>query len=121
MMRVYPVSFKGLRSSRWMILLSCLTMTVAIEANAQQPSPTNSYPPELVESFVNTCSAEGGQEVPLATMRQICTCGIDEIQNQYTLAEFQKIDADLGAGKPMPTEMTEMIRGCVQKAVNLRK
>jgi hypothetical protein len=121
-MRGYPTNFSLRVSSRIMMVLGCLTIALApTQVNSQQAQPKNTYPPALVEDFVKTCSSEGGKEVPPAAMRQICACGIDEIQSQYTLEEFQKVDADLGAGKPLPTEMSDIISGCVQKTVSSQK
>ena len=102
--------------------LACLAMVMVMASQGRaQQKPANVYPPEVVAGFIDVCSAEGGKEVPPETMRQICSCGIEEIQKEYTLPEFQKIDADLGAGKPMPEALTAMIQGCVYKAIESEK
>lgn len=76
------------------------------------------YPDETIESFTQTCVTQGsGAGVPVEVMRQICTCTIDGLQQQYTYAEFAKIDRDLGAGKPAPEQMNQIVKQCVDDQV----
>lgn len=59
-------------------------------AQAQAPSQTGeAYPPEVVASFLQSCTAESraGDADTLETLTNYCTCFIDTLQSQYTLEE----------------------------------
>lgn len=99
-------------------LVMALLVTAAIspKAIAQTKNP---YPAETVEGFTKTCADQGSDKgVPAEAMRQICACTIEAFQETYTFDQFAKIDRDLGAGKPAPVEMNQIVRECVKQVAS---
>lgn len=59
-------------------------------AQAQAPSQTGeAYPPEVVASFLQSCTAEAeaGDAASLEALTNYCNCFIETLQSQYTLEE----------------------------------
>lgn len=56
---------------------------------------------------MTSCITGGGEGV-----EKICECMINKLQDQYTLEEFQKIEADLEAGQGLPEEVDEIASSC---------
>jgi hypothetical protein len=97
---------------------------VPLAANAEmaksEPALKYPYPAEVVTGFVNACSTSSAK-VPPAVAQQICGCIITSLQNQYSMAEFQKIAQGLDKGTPMPQEMEQITQTCVQQTVDALK
>jgi hypothetical protein len=95
-----------------------------LAANAQMAKPETAlkypYPAEVVTGFVNACSTSTAK-LPPAVAQQICGCIITDLQNQYSMAEFQKIAQSLDKGTPMPQEMEQITQACVQQTVEALK
>jgi hypothetical protein len=106
-----------MRISHSILALSLMTVALApLSATAQNTKP---YPTETIEGFTNSCTSQGSSKgVPTETMRQICTCSIEALQQTYTYEQFAKIDTDLGAGKPAPAEMNTIVEDCVKEVVS---
>lgn len=95
----------------FLTLAGSFAFGVAPKAIAENTTP---YPAEAVQIFTDTCVAHGDpSKIPTETMREICSCNIQEIQRTYTFEEFTKIGNDLGEGKPAPAGFQEMVEGCV--------
>lgn len=64
----------------------------------------NTYPPVVVEGFMEGCVGEQGSE-----MEPLCTCAIEQFQNNYTLEEFIGFVSKMGDGEEMPEELTPVV------------
>lgn len=104
--------------SHLVIALSLVTAAVSPmhRAIAQNTTP---YPTETVKGFTETCATQGTTKgAPAEAMRQICVCTIEAFQKTYTFDQFAKIDSDLGAGKPAPVEMNQIVQDCVKQVAS---
>lgn len=104
--------------SRFVITLGLVTAAISPthRAIAQNTAP---YPAETVKGFTETCASQGTSKgIPAEAMREICACTIEAFQATYTFDEFAKIDSDLGAGKPAPVEMSQIVRDCVKQVAS---
>jgi hypothetical protein len=95
-----------------------LVLMSAPRGNSQTPDvtpqePTNTYPPEMVQIYIENCVGDRPEEI-----RAFCTCTIEKIQETYTLNEFMQIGQDLQAGQPEPEEFRQIITSCVPNQVN---
>lgn len=75
--------------------------------------PTNVYPPEVVQGFMNGCVEEGeGTE-----LEPLCACAIEQFQNNYTLEEFLVFASQIGEEEDIPEEVMpvfmEIFSSCV--------
>lgn len=70
--------------------------------------PTNVYPPELVEAFLDGCIKTGG-----AGSKAICNCAIEQIQREFDIGEFLKISGDLLAGGTIPEQLVRIAESCL--------
>ncbi|PPT06219.1 hypothetical protein CKA32_002875 [Geitlerinema sp. FC II] len=77
-------------------------------ASVSQRYTGSAYPPHVVENFLASCAADGTAE-----MRSACQCTIDEIQQQYTFAEFVAFDRAVAAGNEPPPAMMGIIEACL--------
>jgi len=84
--------------------------------NKQQPA--NQYPIDVVNSFVNSCTSAAAQDnVDPQLAQNICTCYVQEIQNQYTYQEFEAIDREVAQGQPLPPAFEEIVKNCISRNV----
>lgn len=82
--------------------------------NKQQP--TNQYPNDIVSSFVNSCiSLAAEDDVDPQFAQNICTCYVQEIQNQYTYQEFDAINREVAQGQPLPPVFEELVKNCINR------
>ena len=88
-------------------------LVVSSPGQAQQTDQSEHvYPEVLVKTFVDACTAGGGKTNDPETMKSVCTCSIEGIQEQYTLKEFTTLSTDLDAGKPMPETLRQLVQAC---------
>ena len=90
-----------------------LVLVSAPRGKSQTPEmtpqePTNTYPPEIVQIYIENCAGDRPEAV-----RAFCTCTIEKIQETFTLDEFMQIGEDLQAGKAEPDEFRQIITSCV--------
>ncbi|HEY9725624.1 MAG TPA: hypothetical protein V6D50_04160 [Chroococcales cyanobacterium] len=83
----------------------CLVFLAIASTNAQQKPST--YPPDVVRSYITSCTAGRGPAV-----QAICACTIRKIQTKYSLEAFKKINNDIAAGRPIPRDILEMLQSC---------
>jgi NaMN:DMB phosphoribosyltransferase len=69
--------------------------------------PIDPYPTEVVTNFVNACTESSGGQTTA------CTCSIQRIQAEYTLAEFARIEKYMADGLQPPPKFVEIIQDCV--------
>jgi hypothetical protein len=96
-----------------------LTLTVAAcprSTSAKEAVPVNPYPQEAVQIFVNSCIS-GGKGIDPVLMKNICSCSINGIQNQYTLAEFVKVSDETKNSNSLPPKMTQIVQSCAEQAL----
>ncbi|TVQ20259.1 MAG: hypothetical protein EA367_09060 [Leptolyngbya sp. DLM2.Bin15] len=95
----------------------------ATEGAAAEETPvasgdTNTYPPEAVSSFLESCEASAVQAG--ATPEQAsdyCACTLDEIQALYTFDEFAQVDEDIREGQEPPAEFDAIVDTCVNRVL----
>jgi hypothetical protein len=103
-----------------LITLSAGLIPAAAQAQMAKSEVKYPYPAEVVTGFVKACSASA-TKLPPAVAQEICGCMMTRFQNQYSMAEFQKIGQALEAGKPMPKEMEQVTESCVEQTLQLLK
>jgi hypothetical protein len=86
------------------------------EAKASN-SPKYPYPEEAIDVYVKSCSKAGQNRIPRAIMTEICSCTIDEFQNQFSFKEFRAIGEGIQKGKDIPPEMSKTMENCVQQVI----
>lgn len=77
-------------------------------ASVSQAYTGSPYPPQVIENFLDSCAADGS-----AQMRSACQCTIDEIQRQYSFAEFVAFDRAVASGNKPPAGMMAIIDECL--------
>jgi hypothetical protein len=83
--------------------------------NAQKP--THSYPPEIVSAFTDECAA-AAKDIDPATLRSLCLCSINEIQNRYSFEEFRSVAESKEKEKAMSKEFEEISYNCATKVIS---
>jgi hypothetical protein len=63
----------------------------------------NSYPPDVVKNFVDSCKQRSSERT--------CACAIRAIQRRYTLEQFMAFEAEMRQGR-VPGEMMEVVADC---------
>lgn len=81
-----------------------------LETNTPSQQPVNTYPPKLVQSFINACAKD--DKIRGVNMQQVCTCSINKIQNEYTLNEFLTISLDMAQSKKPPEKVMQIAVEC---------
>ncbi|NJR49464.1 MAG: hypothetical protein HC780_07705 [Leptolyngbyaceae cyanobacterium CSU_1_3] len=104
-----------------LILTFTTLLTIAVtacprSASAKEAAPANPYPQEAVQIFVNSC-VSGGKGIDPVLMKNICSCSINGIQNQYTLAEFVKISDETKKSNSLPPKLTQIVQSCAEQAL----
>ncbi len=84
------------------LVISVGLIPLAIPALAQQ---TESYPSEVVQSFMESCVSNGGTEA-------MCSCVIEGIQAEYSLEEFTQITTEIETKEP-PAKLVEIAQSCM--------
>lgn len=111
-------------SKHWLRLASLVTVLLGLvaclepsEDASTSPSPTpeetatngsveSSYPPEVVDRFLENCT--GGDPA----MERTCTCAIEEIQERYSFEEFVELEQEIQAGRDDGTVLAELLQAC---------
>lgn len=78
----------------------------------------NTYPPELVRVYMDSCvrtASSAGVPAELAT--SYCRCSIDRIQSTYTLNQFLELVQSATPGT-LPPELETIAAACVANIVN---
>jgi hypothetical protein len=81
-----------------------LAALLVVFAAACGGSSEHSYPTEVVDNFMNSCTQKGSKES--------CTCAIDHIQKKFTLDEFRSMEARMANKGEIPKEMMDAIADC---------
>lgn len=100
-------------------LASCVLTLGGLKSASAQKS-THSYPPDIISEFTTECTAKADKTDP-ATMKALCLCTINEIQNRYSFAEFRNIGISIEQGKPMPKEFEEISYNCAAKVISEKR
>jgi hypothetical protein len=98
------------------IALPAQATQTATEAKTSE-SPKYPYPADAIEAYVSSCSKAGQNRIPRAIMTEICSCTIEEFQNQFSFKEFRAIGEGIQKGKDIPPEMTRTMESCVQQVI----
>lgn len=79
LIRIFPLSF-------FFILATEQLNAVA------QTNTANSYPPEYVREYMEDCvKASMAEGLPEEEAKTLCTCTLNQFQQQYPLEEFKKL------------------------------
>jgi hypothetical protein len=95
-----------IQRSLWAYFTSLCLLFLAIASASAQQKPY-SYPPEIVRSYITSCTAGRGRAV-----EAICACTIRKIQKNYSLEAFKKINNDIAAGRQIPPPMIDILKSC---------
>jgi hypothetical protein len=108
-----------MRSLRPLLTVSaCLFTFAGTQAGAAMAKDTtNAYPPQVVKAFTDACVSGSGGKVNAELMKSVCSCAIDEIQNQYTLEEFIAVAEKMEKSNTMNDKITTIVQGCVEQAL----
>jgi len=74
------------------------------------PQPTNTYPPRLIQGFMEGCTK--GRNFEGVNMQSVCSCSINKIQNEYPLDEFMVIVFDMADKKQPPERIVQIATEC---------
>jgi hypothetical protein len=85
--------------SRYALALVLIAVAAACGGN-----DAHTYPDEIVQNFMNSCTQKGS--------KASCECAIDHIQKKFTLDEFKAIEARMANKGEVPTEMMNAIADC---------
>lgn len=102
------------------IISACLLALVSApkvssqEIDVLSQEPTNGYPPEVVEIYMENCVSDAGQE-----LESFCACTIDTMQEVYTLSEFIQLGQAMQAGEEAPEEFNQIIVSCLTASEEL--
>lgn len=86
-------------------LISCSGNAVSNNASltksntASEAPLKDSYPPEVDDEFLKSCTAAGSSD-------KFCACMLEKVKNKYSFEEFSAIEAKITAGAP-PEEFVE--------------
>lgn len=102
--------------------LLTLSPTLAQSTN-RAPDPQNSYPEEVVSSFVNRCVESAlSQGVPEGVdpeifptlMQGMCSCMMWQFQDRYTLTQFESLIQKIQGGDQAASRpIGEVIGACI--------
>ncbi len=86
--------------------------------NAQGDLAQNTYPPELIGIYMDSCTNAAAQSnIPPELIRRYCQCSIDTIQSTYTLEEFSAIVRG-AARDQLPPELESIAEVCVSNILS---
>jgi hypothetical protein len=97
------------------VLIYFLLQSGSMLVNAQ--NPTHSYPPEIVKAFTDECAA-AAKDIDPATLRSLCLCSINEIQNRYSFEEFRSMAESKEKEQAMTKEFEEISYNCATKIIS---
>jgi hypothetical protein len=80
---------------RALVVLSVLVLVAACNRET--------YPPDVVENFVNSCKTKSDEK--------LCRCAIGQLQRRYTLDQFRGYESEMRAGR-VPAEVMEVVSDC---------
>ncbi len=86
------------------VLATVLALGVAScggEEGAQQ------YPPSVTQNFMDACTAQGASQ-------QYCACTLDEIQKEFSLEEYTRLEIQMLNTGEIPPEFAAAIAKCLQ-------
>jgi hypothetical protein len=67
---------------------------------------------EVRDNFMDGClEASGGQQ-------EYCACVLDDLEDSYTIEEFEEIERQLEAAEVLPPEIEGMIEACIEEHLN---
>jgi uncharacterized protein YjbI with pentapeptide repeats len=69
---------------------------------------SNAYPDKIKQAFVKGCSEKLKPE-----MQSNCSCMINKVEKEYTLAEFLELSFDLSEGKQPPARFIQIVSECM--------
>jgi hypothetical protein len=99
----FPETLMAPHSFRLYFTSLCLLALSITSATAQQ----RPYPPEVVRSYIASCTANRGSEV-----ETICACTIRKIQAKYTFEEFKRINSQIETTGKIPPGLVEILNTC---------
>jgi len=75
------------------------------------------YPPEVADQFLVSCMAKlpAGQERQRDAFAASCRCMLDRIQEQYSLEQFNALEARMSAANTVPDDLLQIAAQCRAK------
>ncbi|WP_299486978.1 hypothetical protein [Acaryochloris sp. IP29b_bin.137] len=80
-----------------------------------QRENSHSYPQKHINAFMDGCVQSGGADLEQEQIKSLCTCSINELQEQYTFGEFRKLGKKYETSKVLPPELQDIVMSCAQK------
>lgn len=88
------------------VMISMLALAMALTACGQADGE---WTQDVRDNFMSEClPSSGGEE-------EYCLCVLEQLEDTYTLEEFETIEQELIETDTMPAELEEMIDGCIQE------
>lgn len=76
-----------------------------VKPGAQAKTNSESYPPVIAQSFVNSCAK--------TAPRAVCTCAYKKMESRYSLPDFIQMAGSVRAGQKLPSEVLSLVSSCV--------
>lgn len=110
------------------LLPTALMPSASLAANPLEPTAPNAaapihlaqntYPPELVRVYMDSCvGSASSASIPTELATSYCRCSIDRIQSNYTLEKFLEIVQSATPGT-LPPELETIASACVTNILN---
>ncbi len=65
------------------------------------------YPPSVIQNFMDACTAQGASQ-------QYCACALDEIQKEFSLEEYTRLEIEMANTGEIPEELAGAIAKCLE-------
>ena len=89
---------------------------VAIAQEPSQEQAANQYPAEFVRNYNQECIQTSlGEGLAEAEAKQLCSCTIEEFEQQYNLEEFQELTAASATDQQAETALVEVGQFCFEQ------
>lgn len=86
---------------------------VAQNSPTAQNTPTNTYPPEEIQAYMDSClSTATANGLTDTVANNYCTCTITNIQSRFTYAEFVGFAQTIQSTQQLPQELVEVVQLC---------
>jgi hypothetical protein len=81
-------------------------------------TPAHRYPKEVIVLYMNACMSSRLQNVYPKLIGQMCYCGVQAVQDKYSLAQFLRIGRQTEATGKVPPEAEDIAVGCARAVLN---
>lgn len=99
--------FRLMMSSHFLLTaFTCLILstTMITEALKAEEKPLHNYPPEVTKTFMKGCE--------FTETKKFCTCSFDKLRQNYTFAEFTKVDNNIRETRQVPEDVSALFKSC---------